>query len=256
MSPPELKQGHKYICRPIKHPSEPRCTLVVENGEIKARFVSFDGKISFDDRPVFLQTEELWIASLHRNYASDGRRWMGESTVHTTDLYSNLMLVGQDAWRTGDGVKSACFRMPGVESLFKTSDRYKKIMDGKAFEIDTFDIHVTQTPWFNVRLTFAVTRDGYYENVSEAVPEIELIFKEGVALSEMLRAVTCTERFFSCLSGRLLLQIAFPSQDTHRKNISISCKEVNSSLITVSTDTMEKTNLSPKRLNSTRPLSI
>jgi hypothetical protein len=171
----------------------------VSKDEIILRLVSYKGMFHVDfHEPIVIRTEGNWIVSLHENIPVSG---YNNGTVHSFELFSNMALIGRNAWRTEDLIRQVAFRIPHSEDSLYHSGKYDSIANAE------IDVHTDRTVFslytVNMRIFayYAASFQIDLKHPTKIVPKFSIEFDFGIDIFHYRNRVQCIVRFFSALTG-------------------------------------------------------
>jgi len=183
--------------------------LTLTEEEIELSIYGYDTYFSIKpEEPIFVLTEKNDIVSLHSNIGNPpgraSRCVAPVRTIYRQDIISNIAVVGHDAWKSEDQIKSAIFKVRHSDPLLRNESKIDRIRLKKYPLEDDLTIFNASIEEQRLGARYGVIYGPEFDHPKEIWPSYSIEFLQPMSLHEYIRHVSRYVRFLSfCLGSPL-----------------------------------------------------
>jgi hypothetical protein len=190
-----ITRNEKIHCRELNTGTNHTGFFQIDDKQIRAELFSYDGYFHLNtEQPIFLQTHQNHIVSLHRNIdlsqGDDSAFAPNEMKVRHHHVLSNAAVIGRTKWSDTDRLKRVLFVVPQADGMLQHEKKRKQISGNRWEDYtankDLFSLRVGANTY---RSFYLATFSMDLEHATKIWPCFEIEFDAGATLSDYLDAV-------------------------------------------------------------------
>ena len=197
----DIEEGKEYHCREEISGRKLTDILCIEPDQIKARFISYEGKPHFDfEKYLVIRTEENLTVSLHDNISNATAAFGHGKGSHIINIISNRAIAGGDAWASEDRIRRIGFKIKHAEDSLYDPDKVEGIARSDLSAVDN-ELLTVQLGDTNLKIWYSYKIPTESRVPTDIYPVFEMEFDEGVEIDEARLRAQEIVKFFSALTG-------------------------------------------------------